>query len=84
MKLGDRLMTLSSERQRTSGPQERTKSDFMYCRKFTLRAARNLVKEFRGVGNECCLHMNPHSFSKNQRTESISNTLPQCVQENLE
>jgi len=47
MKLGDRLMTSKSERQRTSGPQKRTKSDFMYCRKFTLRAARDLVKEFR-------------------------------------
>ena len=47
MKLGDRLMASNSERQRTSGPQERTKSGFMYCRKFTLRAAQNLAKEFR-------------------------------------
>ena len=31
MKLGDGLMTSKSERQRTSGPQKRTKSDFMYC-----------------------------------------------------
>ena len=47
MKLDDRLMTSKSERQRTSGPQKRSKSDFMYCRKFTLRPARNLKKEFR-------------------------------------
>ena len=45
MKLDDRLMISKSERQRTSGPQKRSKSDFMYCRKFTLRPARNL--EFR-------------------------------------
>ena len=50
MKLDDRLMTSKSERQRTSGPQKRSKSDFMYCRKFTLRPARNLKKEFRGEG----------------------------------
>ena len=49
MKLGDRLMTSKSERQRTSGPQKRSKSDFMYCCKFTLRPARSLVKEFRVV-----------------------------------
>ena len=50
MKLGDRLMTSKSERQRTSGPQKRSKTDFMYCRKFTLRPPRNLVKEFRDSG----------------------------------
>ena len=31
MKLGDGLMTSKSERQRTSGPQKRSKSDFIYC-----------------------------------------------------
>ena len=45
-------MTSKSERQRTSGPQKRSKSDFMYCRKFTLRPARNLVKEFCGMGGQ--------------------------------
>ena len=29
------------------GLKKMSKSDFMYCRKFTLRPARNLAKEFR-------------------------------------
>ena len=54
-------MTSKSERQRTSGPQKRSKSDFMYCRKFTLRPARNLVKEFCArwfftLASLCCIH----------------------------
>ena len=35
------------ERQRTSGTQKRSKSHFMYCRKFTFWPARHLIKEFR-------------------------------------
>ena len=31
MKIGDGLMTSKSGRQRTSGPQKRSKSDFIYC-----------------------------------------------------
>ena len=63
MKLGDRLMTSKSERQRTSGPQKRSKTDFMYCRKFTLRPARNLVKEFRVMSSTSSGHrlcIDPH------------------------
>ena len=40
------------ERQRTSGTQKRSKSDFMYCRKVPFRPARNLKKEFRGYRNK--------------------------------
>ena len=44
------LLSVSKlERQRTSGIQKRSKSDFMYCRKVPFRLARNLLKEFRGV-----------------------------------
>ena len=42
------LLSVSKlERQRTSGTQKRSKSDFMYCRKVPFWPARNLIKEFR-------------------------------------
>ena len=45
------LLSVSKlERQRTSGTQKRSKSDFMHCRKFTFWPARNLKKEFRVKG----------------------------------
>ena len=44
------LLSVSKlERQRTSGTQKRSKSDFMYYRKFIFWPARNLRKGFRGL-----------------------------------
>ena len=59
MKLGDQLLTSKSERQRMSGTQKRSKSDFIYCRRFTLRPAQNLVKEFREAKIEKRLKKKP-------------------------
>ena len=44
MKLGDGLMASKSERQRTSGPQKRSKSDFIYCPQHVLALSRKLAK----------------------------------------
>ena len=70
MKLGDGLMTSKSECQRTSGPQKRTKSDFMYCSQYFFAILRNLVNWFCAstipTWSEtfpCCLKANMLSLS---------------------
>ena len=55
MKLGDGLMTSKSERQRTSGPQKRSKSDFIYCSQCYRPRSRKLDLPLSVVGPKALL-----------------------------
>ena len=82
------LLSVSKlERQRTSGTQKRSKSDFMYCRKVPFWPARNLGKEFcENVFNHrwshClidaavkCLFANRHNFRARWKLKCVPKML---------
>ena len=61
MKLSNLLSECEIRTSEDVRASKRSKSDFMYCRKFTLRPARNLKKEFCVVP-PCSVAIKPHKF----------------------